>query len=81
MEGLYHYIFIAAKFIIEVLSDLACICVFSSSLFHKSVFFPAQGDLAAVEQLLKNGADPNVKDNAGWTPLVSVESFCLSSAS
>ncbi|NWW31738.1 BARD1 protein, partial [Panurus biarmicus] len=27
------------------------------------------GDLAAVEQLLKNGADPNVKDNAGWTPL------------
>ncbi|NXI36276.1 BARD1 protein, partial [Galbula dea] len=28
-----------------------------------------KGDLAAVEQLLKNGADPNVKDNAGWTPL------------
>ncbi|KAM6398060.1 BRCA1-associated RING domain protein 1 isoform 2-T2 [Pluvialis apricaria] len=28
-----------------------------------------QGDLAAVEELLKNGADPNVKDNAGWTPL------------
>ncbi|KFV47800.1 BRCA1-associated RING domain protein 1, partial [Tyto alba] len=26
-----------------------------------------KGDLAAVEQLLKNGADPNVKDNAGWT--------------
>ncbi|XP_027493309.1 BRCA1-associated RING domain protein 1 isoform X2 [Corapipo altera] len=28
-----------------------------------------KGDLAAVEQLLTNGADPNVKDNAGWTPL------------
>ncbi|XP_014807443.1 PREDICTED: BRCA1-associated RING domain protein 1-like isoform X2 [Calidris pugnax] len=28
-----------------------------------------KGDLAAVEELLKNGADPNVKDNAGWTPL------------
>ncbi|KFQ26854.1 BRCA1-associated RING domain protein 1, partial [Mesitornis unicolor] len=28
-----------------------------------------KGDLATVEQLLKNGADPNVKDNAGWTPL------------
>ncbi|KAF2987322.1 hypothetical protein EK904_002359, partial [Melospiza melodia maxima] len=28
-----------------------------------------KGDLTAVEELLKNGADPNVKDNAGWTPL------------
>ncbi|NWW22179.1 BARD1 protein, partial [Falcunculus frontatus] len=28
-----------------------------------------KGDLASVEQLLKNGADPNVKDHAGWTPL------------
>ncbi|NXE90030.1 BARD1 protein, partial [Menura novaehollandiae] len=28
-----------------------------------------KGDFVAVEQLLKNGADPNVKDNAGWTPL------------
>ncbi|NWH77433.1 BARD1 protein, partial [Piaya cayana] len=28
-----------------------------------------KGDLAAVEELLKNGADPNVKDHAGWTPL------------
>ncbi|XP_010286481.1 PREDICTED: BRCA1-associated RING domain protein 1, partial [Phaethon lepturus] len=28
-----------------------------------------KGDVAAVEQMLKNGADPNVKDNAGWTPL------------
>uniref|UniRef100_A0A8C3PJD4 BRCA1 associated RING domain 1 n=1 Tax=Calidris pygmaea TaxID=425635 RepID=A0A8C3PJD4_9CHAR len=40
-----------------------------------------KGDLAAVEELLKNGADPNVKDNAGWTPLVSVEDlFFLSYA-
>ncbi|NWX35301.1 BARD1 protein, partial [Notiomystis cincta] len=28
-----------------------------------------KGDLATVEELLRNGADPNVKDNAGWTPL------------
>ncbi|XP_025055158.1 BRCA1-associated RING domain protein 1 isoform X2 [Alligator sinensis] len=28
-----------------------------------------KGDLTAVELLLKNGADPNVKDHAGWTPL------------
>uniref|UniRef100_A0A8D2LYY4 BRCA1 associated RING domain 1 n=1 Tax=Varanus komodoensis TaxID=61221 RepID=A0A8D2LYY4_VARKO len=28
-----------------------------------------EGDLYAVEQLLKDGADPNVKDYAGWTPL------------
>ncbi|XP_027746148.1 BRCA1-associated RING domain protein 1 [Empidonax traillii] len=31
-----------------------------------------KGDVAAVEQLLTNGADPNVKDNAGWTPLGDV---------
>nr|XP_008111738.1 PREDICTED: BRCA1-associated RING domain protein 1 [Anolis carolinensis] len=28
-----------------------------------------EGDLSSVEHLLKNGADPNVKDYAGWTPL------------
>ncbi|XP_072274646.1 BRCA1-associated RING domain protein 1 [Pyxicephalus adspersus] len=28
-----------------------------------------KGDLMGVEELLKNGANPNVKDNAGWTPL------------
>ncbi|XP_078536723.1 BRCA1-associated RING domain protein 1 [Lissotriton helveticus] len=28
-----------------------------------------KGDLLAVEDLLKNGGDPNVKDHAGWTPL------------
>ncbi|XP_078726917.1 BRCA1-associated RING domain protein 1 [Lampetra fluviatilis] len=28
-----------------------------------------KGDIDGVEHLLKNGADPNIKDNAGWTPL------------
>ncbi|XP_029461983.1 BRCA1-associated RING domain protein 1 isoform X2 [Rhinatrema bivittatum] len=28
-----------------------------------------KGDLHSVEELLISGADPNVKDNAGWTPL------------
>ncbi|XP_053143396.1 BRCA1-associated RING domain protein 1 isoform X2 [Hemicordylus capensis] len=28
-----------------------------------------EGNLPAVEHLLKSGADPNVKDYAGWTPL------------
>ncbi|MEE6490950.1 hypothetical protein FKM82_016054 [Ascaphus truei] len=35
--------------------------------FVKHVYF--KGDLPGVEELLKGGAYPNVKDNAGWTPL------------
>lgn len=29
-----------------------------------------QGDVSAVRALLQQGAEPNAKDNAGWTPLV-----------
>ncbi len=30
-----------------------------------------QGDDAKVRELLEEGANPNAKDHAGWTPLVS----------
>ncbi|XP_058042054.1 BRCA1-associated RING domain protein 1 isoform X1 [Ahaetulla prasina] len=36
------------------------------SLLHTASI---EGNLSAVECLLKKGADPNIKDNAGWTPL------------
>ena len=29
-----------------------------------------KGDLPAVKELLSRGDNPNVRDNAGWTPLV-----------
>uniref|UniRef100_A0A8C6VLU0 BRCA1 associated RING domain 1 n=1 Tax=Naja naja TaxID=35670 RepID=A0A8C6VLU0_NAJNA len=36
------------------------------SLLHTASI---EGNLSAVECLLKKGADPNIKDYAGWTPL------------
>ena len=29
-----------------------------------------QGDVNVINKLLQDGDDPNVKDYAGWTPLV-----------
>jgi len=34
----------------------------------------SQGCLETVKKLLGEGADPNTKDHAGWTPLVSESS-------
>ncbi|XP_042350799.1 BRCA1-associated RING domain protein 1 [Plectropomus leopardus] len=36
------------------------------SLLHLAAI---KGDVEAVKELLDQGADPNLKDNAGWTPL------------
>ncbi|XP_070771001.1 BRCA1-associated RING domain protein 1 [Enoplosus armatus] len=36
------------------------------TLLHLSAI---KGDVEAVKELLDQGADPNLKDNAGWTPL------------
>ena len=32
--------------------------------------YKLQGDTITVRALLQQGAEPNAKDNAGWTPLV-----------
>ena len=34
--------------------------------------FYFQGNLGLVQDLLQQGLNPNVRDNAGWTPLVCV---------
>ena len=34
------------------------------------IFCFSQGDEGAIKSLLQQGANPNTKDNAGWTPLV-----------
>ena len=41
-----------------------------------NVFFSyTQGDLIKVRDLLEQGASVNVKDHAGWTPLVMAASY------
>ena len=40
----------------------------------KASFLLSQGCLETVNKLLGEGADPNTKDHAGWTPLVSESS-------
>ena len=42
-----------------------------------STLVPLQGDSSAVRVLLLQGADPNTKDHAGWTPLVSTRIHSL----
>ena len=37
--------------------------------------YSQQGDYEKAKELLKQGAPTNVKDNAGWTPLVSSSFF------
>lgn len=49
-----------------------CVSLVKTALtFSPWSFF--QGDVEEVRKLLALGVDPNLKDNAGWTPLVSVE--------
>ena len=42
--------------------------------WYQSIFLISQGCLETVKKLLGEGADPNTKDHAGWTPLVSESS-------
>ena len=47
------------------------------SIYLQTVLF-FQGDLSAVKELLDRGDNPNVRDNAGWTPLVRLFSSFFS---
>lgn len=42
-------------------------------------YYLFQNDVVRVKQLLAKTANPNVRDNAGWTPLVSSHNSNLSS--
>lgn len=38
----------------------------------KYIYLCLQADIVGVKKLLEDGANPNVRDNAGWTPLVNI---------